>query len=206
MRGYLRLLEQQGTELSEPHQHAVTAALRASARATDLLTQVSTLARFYRGEVSLNRRPVALEPLLRAAMHAVALPPEPIVTLHVIDIPPCTVLADDELLRSAVAHVTTAVVRAQAMDARVILQAAAAEREGADGIAITISSSSNPDGAAGATSQQVFDIMRGGLGIDLPIAAFLIAAHGGVLHERRQADRFAGATLWLPLAVREPQT
>ena len=44
IRGYLRLLEQTGPELSDSHRQAVTAALKASDRAAELLTQTSMLA------------------------------------------------------------------------------------------------------------------------------------------------------------------
>ena len=195
MRGYMRLLEQHGNDLSEAQRHAVTAALKAGDRAADILAQVSALARLQREEVSSVLKPTPIEPLLRAAVHAVSMPPEPIVTVHVSDVPALSIAADEDLLRIAIAGLTSAVVRAQAADCRVFLVARAESHEGRPGVTLTIATTNT--GSASAQERPV-DIMRGGLGLDLPIAAFIIAAHHGLVFERREEDRFAGITVWVP--------
>ena len=53
IRGYLRLLEQAGPELSDSHRQAVTAALKASDRAAELLDKASMLAQLQRQETPL---------------------------------------------------------------------------------------------------------------------------------------------------------
>jgi len=195
MRGYLRLLEQQGHDLSEPHRHAVMAALKASDRAADILAQVSALARLQRNEAAAALKPTPIEPLLRAAVHAVAMPPEPIVTVHVGTTPAVTIAADGELLRVAIAGLTSAVVRAQAADCRVFLLTKSETRDDRPGVTLTIATTETES----ATAHDVpLDIMRGGLGLDLPIAAFVIAAHHGLVFERHEGDRFAGITVWVP--------
>ncbi|HUE89367.1 MAG TPA: histidine kinase dimerization/phospho-acceptor domain-containing protein [Vicinamibacterales bacterium] len=197
MRGYLRLLEQQGTELSEQHRHAVTAALKASERAADLLGQVSALAGLQRGDVATALKPTPLEPLLRSAVHAVSMPPEPIVTVHVGDPPAVMVAADEELLRVAFAGLTSAVVRAQAADCRVFLLTRVDARNQRPGVTLTIVTTETESGAA---EEVPLDVMRSGLGLDLPIAAYVIAAHHGWVCERREQDRFAGISAWVPLS------
>jgi two-component system, OmpR family, sensor histidine kinase ArlS len=195
MRGYMRLLEQQGTELSEPHRHAVTAALKASERATEILGQVSALARLQRQDV-VTLKPTPLEPLLRTAVHAVTMPPEPIVTVHVGDTPALTLRADEDLLRVAVAGLTSAVVRAQAVDCRVYLLTREELRDDRRGVMLTIATT---DVEHTRARQVPLDVMRGGLGLDLPIAACIIATHRGSVCERREDDRFAGIAAWIPL-------
>ena len=195
MRGYLRLLEQQGHDLSEPHRHAVSAALKASDRAADILGQVSALARLQREEVSSVLKPTPIEPLLRAAVHAVSMPPEPIVTVHVGDTPALSIAADEDLLRIAIAGLTSAVVRAQAADCRVFLLTRADTRNDRPGVTLTIATT---DIERTGAREVPLDTMRGGLGLDLPIAAFIIAAHHGSVFERREDNRFAGITAWVP--------
>jgi signal transduction histidine kinase len=197
MRGYLRLLEQQGTELAESHRHAVTAALKASERAAEVLGQVSALARLQCGEVAAAIKSVPIEPLLRAAVHAVSMPPEPIVTVHVGETPPVSISADEDLLRVAFAGLTSAVVRAQPVDCRVFLLTHEAAREGRAGITITIGTSELQSTTA---EHAPLDLTRGGLGLDLPIAAFVIAAHHGYVFEQREQGRFAGVGAWVPLS------
>jgi two-component system sensor histidine kinase ArlS len=195
MRGYLRLLEQQRHDLSEPHRHAVTAALKASDRAADILGQVSALARLQRNEGAAALKPTPLEPLLRAAVHGVSMPPEPIVTVHVGDTPALSIVGDDDLLRVAIAGLTSAVVRAQATDCRVFLLTREETRDGQPGVLLTIATT---DVERSVAREAPLDIMRGGLGLDLPIAAFIIGAHHGVVFERHEDDRFAGISMWVP--------
>ena len=192
MRGYLRLLEQQGTELSDVHRHAVAAAFKASEKATDLLAQVSVLARLHRGESTIHRKLIPLEPLLRAAVHAVAMPPEPLVTIHIECPQHSAVNADEEYLRLALTGLTCAVVRAQAVDGRVFLRAQQEEVEGHRALLVSITAKDDP-----SYRDHPLDTSRGGLGVDLPIASYLVEAHGGRVLERRDGDRFVGVVVWL---------
>jgi signal transduction histidine kinase len=198
IRGYLRLLEQQGTELTPLHRQAVAAALKAGERATEILNQVSALARLHRGEATLSMTHTALEPLLRAAVHDVAMPPEPVVTVHVAETPDVAIAADAAMLRSAIAGLTTAVVRAQAVDARVYLVSREEARDGERGIVLTITAA---EPVTAAHVDRPLDIARGGLGLELPLAVFLIDAHRGRVVERQHDNRFVGVVVWLPLVV-----
>jgi signal transduction histidine kinase len=196
MRGYLRLLEQQGDELSEPHRNAVVAALRAADRATEILGQVSALARLHRGEVSASMKTLALEPLLQSAIQTIVMPSEPRVTLQIRMAGSVTLRADEELLRAALAGLTSAVVRAQALDIRVFLHAREEQRDGQHGVSVTVAAAESPN----ASHVDVpLDLSRGGIALELPIAEFVIAAHNGRVLERRENDRFAGVVVWLPV-------
>lgn len=196
MRGYLRLLDQQGADLPEAHRRAIAAALRAGDRAMGLLTQVSELARLQRGELVPTFTVTDLEPLLQEAVRAVVLPAAPVVTVHVGDTPAVAIMADAGLLRSAFTGLITAVVRAQPADARVFLLAHEDTRNEERGVAVTITSM---EAVSADHLEQPLDVARGGLGLDLPIAAFIIEAHRGQLTERRAAQRFVAAVVWLPI-------
>jgi signal transduction histidine kinase len=196
MRGYLRLLEQQGTELSEAHRRAVTAALKASERATAILSDVSHLARLYRAELTPTLSQVALEPLLRAAIHDVVMPADPIVTIHVGAIPNVTLMADESQLRGAIAALTTAVVRAQAADARVYLLAREEAHDGERGVTVTVTAL---EAVSSTHIDAPLDVMRGGMGLELPIASYVLNAHRGDVLERREDNRFVGVVFWLPV-------
>ena len=195
IRGYLRLMEQQGEQLTHQHRHIISAALRASDRAAEILAQVSVLARLQRGEVEAAPVPTLLEPLLQAAMNDVALPTDPAVTLQLGESPATSIAADEGLLKAALSGLLSAVVKAQATDGHVHMHACEQTRDGRPGVTITIAA----DDPAGAGCREApLDILRGGLALDLPIAGFVIAAHGGYLAELRDRDRFSGIVVWLP--------
>lgn len=195
IRGYMRLLEQQGTELSEQHREAVAASLRAGERAAGIINQLSALARLYRREVMLAPRPASLEAVLRAAIHEVAMPRDPVVTIHVGDTPAIEVTVDEPLFRTAIASLTTAVARAQATDSRIYLLAREAHQDGIAGVMLMITSAPEQ---RDAERDRPLDIMRGGLGLDLPVAAFVVEAHRGQLREHRAHNRLTGFSVWMP--------
>lgn len=194
IRGYMRLLQQQATELSEQHRQALAASLRAAERAAEIINQVSALARLHRREVALSPKPTLLEPLLRAAIHEVVMPGDPVVTIHVGDVPAVPVVADEPLLRTALVALTTAVVRAQSSDNRVHLVAREEQRDNLRGLTLTISSAD----AKSEDDDRPLDIMRGGLGLDLPVAAFIVDSHGGQVREQRANNRLTGFSVWVP--------
>jgi signal transduction histidine kinase len=195
MRGYLRLLEQQGSELTDPHRAAVAASLRAGDRATEVLQQLSVLARLHRGEATPSLSRTALEPLLRSAVHTVVMPADPMVTTHVGDMPDAWLMADEALLRTAIASLTSAVVKAQATDNRVYLLARDEPNNGEQGVTLTITAM---EAISGTHEDRPVDLLRGGLGLDLPIASFILDAHRGHVLERRSENRLTGFTIWLP--------
>jgi signal transduction histidine kinase len=195
VRGYLRLLEQQ-----PPDQPGLTQAIAASLRATDraagILDQVSRLARLHQGEIVLSRRPVPLPAFLRTLAEHVVLPAEAQVTLHVGSIPDAQVLADEGALRTTLAALASAVARAQPEGTRVYFAAHASEDE-RNRIAITITAMAPVQ----AEHREVpLDLTRGGVGLDLVIAAFVVDAHDGHIRERRHNSRLDGVVVWLPTA------
>jgi signal transduction histidine kinase len=193
MRGYLRLLDQQDAPFSAQQRQAIAAALRASDRAAELLAQASTLAQLGRGEAVFNFEEVAVEPLLAAAVDAVELPTDPAVGLQLAAIPSATVTADEALLRSAMVSLLGAAVRAQPRDTTLVVRARI--EEGSDGEEIIVSAAPT---TAQALEEAELNLSRGGLGLDLPIARHLIAAHRGRVRELREAEQTMGVIVCLP--------
>jgi signal transduction histidine kinase len=199
MRGYLRLLEQRGPELSDQQRHAVSAALKAGERAAELLAQVSLLAQLARQETPFAFQPTALVEILGAATEGIALPEDQSrgakVTLDLGPVTPREIRADWDLLRRALAALISAVVRAQAADVHVTISARDDIRHDIPGVAIHIAAADTAD----ATPQPLNET-RGGLGLDLPMAAALVTAHRGEVHECRSGTQLVGVVVWLPLA------
>jgi signal transduction histidine kinase len=199
IRGYLRLLEQRA-ELEPAVRDAVAAALRASARAADLLSEVSTLAQLGRGDAPFELKPVALDRLLRALADEVELPGDPTLRLELGDCQEVQVMADSPRLRAALTSLATAVVRVQAQSATARIGCCQAKGK-PDGCVVEISRVDRP--STDVTSQDI-DIARGGLGLELPIAAAIIAAHGGRITEQRVGTACVAMVVWLPCAVSGP--
>ncbi|HXG89897.1 MAG TPA: histidine kinase dimerization/phospho-acceptor domain-containing protein [Vicinamibacterales bacterium] len=193
MRGYLRLLDQGAARLSEHQQLAISKALTASDRAAELLTQASTLAQMAREQTPLDLSTSRIGEILSAAIERVTLPPEPVLTLGIDGDTTTSVRADQTLLAAALASLITAVVRAQPVNGEIRLSVA---RAAGDGNGITLSMTAL--GPSAVTSTTALDLKRGGLGLDLPIAAMLVGAHGGTVEELREDANYAGVVVWLP--------
>jgi signal transduction histidine kinase len=197
VRGYLRLIEQQGTGLTEMQRRAVSAALTASDKATDVLAQVSALAQLESGEVVPALTPTPLRRLLEGVVGALVVPAEPKVTVQLGEVPDVSVPADEPLLRAALAGLVGAVIRAQAANTRIDVLARADEDGVSRGVTIVVT---GMEQAGRAAEERPLNLLRGGSGLDLPIAVFTIGAHHGSVRERRANERFAGVVVWLPSA------
>jgi signal transduction histidine kinase len=199
IRGYLGVLNQSADTLSDLHRDAVKAALRASDRAAELLTQASMLAQLQRSRDSIRLEPTAADALFAAAIEAVRLPADRPVHIERGSIAQGTIGADATRLRDALTSVASAVVRAETQSNRVLATGDLHERDHAPGVRLRIVSVA----AASSLTEAPVDLSRGGLGLDLPIADFVIAVHGGHLAELRDGNRIVGMVVWLPLTVKK---
>jgi signal transduction histidine kinase len=194
MRGYLRLLDQQSDGFTEPQRRAITAALKASDRAAAVLDQASHLAQLRRDD-QLKPSRTSVSALLDDLTALVTLPADPRVAMTVSVAADGDVLADPPHVRSAIAALVAAAARAQSAAVTLVIRTRAESLDRQPGITIDI----RPRGDAGASEREL-DMMRGGMGLDLPIAATLVAAHGGRIRELRDGERPVGFLLWLPTA------
>jgi signal transduction histidine kinase len=197
IRGYLRLIDQTSTELSERSRESITAALRASDRISTVLDQASLLAHLHIGDVRLELKRVPLSTLVHAAIQAAALPQNTSVTLAVRPLPSVSVAADESRLRTALATFVEAVARAQSSRVIVEITARSTRLAGKAAVRLCI----GPRTLAGVDPAETeLDLRRGGFGLLLPIAAFIVNAHGGRVRELRHGERNAGVLVSLPLA------
>jgi signal transduction histidine kinase len=198
LRGYLRMLNQRGSDLSDQHQPLITAALKASERVAELLTQVSTLAQLHQGETSFDFTPVSLRTIVDGVASAVMIPADPVVRVHVQDIEPLDVVADTGQLQTALASLLSSVIRAQGRETTIEISARGEPRDGENGVAIQMTAN---EVSETQVSTVPLDVIRGGLGVELPIAAAIIDVHCGQVREVRTANGYAGVVVWLPTEV-----
>lgn len=197
VRGYLRLLEQTGTTLAEPQRQVVAAAIKATDRATELLGQVNAFVQFHRQEVAIDRQPITVNHLVATAIGPIQQPGDRIVHLQQGTLSQERVSVDAALLQPALTTLITAVVAAQPRDATVTVSARA-ERSEAGHNEVRLDATALPD-VDGDAIEGPLNTSRGGLGLELPIAAVLIEAHGGRIRERHRGSRLVGMIVWLPL-------
>lgn len=203
MRGSVRLLDLGSPSLSESQQKAVASALRAGDRVAAVLDQVSTLARWQQGETALRFTAVSLQAVLASVAQQEwsrepaqeSAVPRAGITVEVDHAPQMIVNGDAAALESALAHLATALARAQGGHTHLRLSAEADERDGRSGISLRIATQDTVDAKTGPLERS-----RGGL--DVAIAAFVFTAHGGSVSEQRLRDgRLVAFVIWLPCAA-----
>lgn len=189
IRGYLKLLEQRPESLTEPQKVAVGASLRATARMIEILAEVSAFAHLQRGDTAIKRQPTTLSDIVGAARGAgsASAPGEATPEGHV--------LADLSLLGPAVASTVAAVQAARPREAAVpfAIRIESGDLQPFARIAV----GREPDGPVTIVP---VDILRGGLGLRLPLASIVVDAHGGRIEEVQQDGRMVAMLVWLPLA------
>jgi two-component system sensor histidine kinase KdpD len=196
IRGYLRLLEQVAPELSEKSRQSIAAALRASERMAEVLNEASLLAHLEIGEVTLELKRVPLATLVHSAIQAASLPEGSHVDLDSAALPSVNLEADEARLRMALATFITAVARAQSSNIVVEISATRTRLSGKQAVRLRI----GPRTLSGVQASEVaLNANRGGFGLAIPIAAVIIAGHGGRVRELRHGDRSAGLLISLPV-------
>ena len=193
VRGYLKLIDIGGGTLTDHQQHAIAAALKASDRMAAILDQTSKLAQLQRGQIAVTLAPVAIDAIVNAAIAATILPSDPNVTIVPPDLPRTTVLADEPLLVIVYAALFNALARAQSGDTAITIVCRTTQDEGRDGLAVELRTPMSP-----AATERSLDLTRGGVGLDLPLVATLIAAHHSTVTELRDGHRLAAFLVWHP--------
>lgn len=195
IRGYLRLLDQSVTALTDSQRKAVVAAMEASDRAVALTDEASELSRLLRGEGVFRRVRVPFSALLHATAQAVELPEEPAVDLDVPDASNAIVSVDETRVRAALAALITSVVRAQTRPGTVQLTAAPVTAGGKRAVRLVVAPLTI---SRLRTRELPFDAGKAGQGLQPAIAVAIIEAHGGLVRERHLGNRPAGLVVRLP--------
>jgi len=193
IRGYLRMLDEPSGSLTAQQRQAVAAAMRAADQAAHLLGQASFLAQLRRGETQWNPSTVDVRALVEAASQSARTFDAP-VTCVIGEIAVRNLAASPDQLRGALASFIAAVARAQVPPTPITITGLRRQHDDRDGLSLRIERPR--DGSQ--PSERALNMSRGGLGLDLPIAEAIIAAHGGLVTELLDGGRWVGVVVWLP--------
>jgi signal transduction histidine kinase len=186
VRGYLKMLEQDITLTDRPRR-AIDAATQAVVKLTGLLDEMSELGRYKHGSVRLTLKAMSLRSVLSQAVQAVVLPTTDVV-LDVVAPADVKLRLDEARLRQVFESLITAVARAQNGPATLELGLTAPRVKGGTAqVVVAI----RTIGRA-AVIEKPLELTRAGVGLSLPIADSIVAAHGGKLRERWQGGKWAG--------------
>jgi len=179
--GYLRMLQSDAGTLTERQRHMVDEAARSCAKLVDLLAQLSDLRKLDSGEAPIAHRPIDFFTLVRDVAAAVHEGDDREVHLTVRG--PDTgasIAGDPQRLGAALDAIFRAILREQP-SGRTIVADRRVVADGAGRAAALVIAGDDSVQNAYDQRHDVFDDLRGGLGLALPIARRVIAAHGGRL-------------------------
>ena len=195
IRGYLKFLEQQHQGLSDQHRQVIASSLKATDRMIEILGEVSALAHLQRAETPIDTKPTTLEALADAVIDDLSRDGANSLRRGVL--PDGQVLADLALLTPALATLAAAVSAARPREADLTISAHLASVDTAPLVRIDIAGTSV---LSTSLTETPLNLLRGGLGLRLPLAAAVIDVHGGRVKELQESGRLAGMAAWLPMA------
>jgi signal transduction histidine kinase len=184
IRGYLKLLEKQDGTLTDQQKQVIAASLRASDRMAELLVEVSAFAHLHCGDTPLDKRPMTVAALVDTVVAEQAARE----TGRAVErgaIPEATLLIDARLVTTALRSVAAAVA------------AAGRITDQSEPPAVRLDVAGAP--LSGDITEVPLNMLRGGLGLRLPLAAAILEAHNGRIAEVHIDGRLAGMAVWLPL-------
>ncbi len=186
---------------------ALEEALQETARMSDLVDSLLTLARADEGRFDIYRQPVAVEPLMREVYEtAVILGEDAGLSLSMPTLESATVMGDRTRLRQLLLNLVTNAIKYTPRGGRVELSAA---RRPDDEIVIVVRDTGI--GIAANDLPHVFERFwradrarsrsseRGGFGLGLSISQWVVQAHGGSLTAQSRLGRGSVFTVTLPI-------
>jgi signal transduction histidine kinase len=199
--GYLRMLQSEGADpLSERQRKMISEAEKSCARLVAIVAEMSELSKLEAGLIRLARQPIDLFPLVEDVANGVHESPDRGVRIEVQGEPGEGMLEGDPLrLRQALSAIIKAIVREQPASCTVVVDRRL-QRDGAATSAMIVIAESKSVQAAYESTPQPFDEKRGGVGLSLPIARYVIEGHGGRLTSPSGASIRGAAVVTLPLS------
>jgi two-component system, OmpR family, sensor kinase len=191
---------------------ALEEALQETARMSDLVNSLLTLARADEGRFDIHRTPIEMEPLLREIYEtAVILGEDAGLSLKLTALENGVVMGDRTRLRQLLLNVVTNAIKYTPRGGHVELSAM---RRGEDEIAIAVRDTGI--GIAANDLPHVFDRFwradrarsrqseRGGFGLGLAIAQWIVQAHEGTITVQSRLGRGSIFTIVLPIVAQTP--
>jgi signal transduction histidine kinase len=194
---------------------ALEEALQETARMADLVESLLTLARADEGRYDLHREPVRLEPLVRDVFEtAVILGEDAGLTIELPDCEDATVLGDPNRLRQLFLNLVTNAIKYTPRGGHVEISLTHRKNDevalSVRDTGIGISASDLPHvferfwradrvrSRRVATGDSSWALDRGGFGLGLSIAQWIVQAHGGTLTVQSRLGRGSMFTVALP--------
>jgi signal transduction histidine kinase len=188
---------------------ALEEALQETARMSDLVDSLLTLARADEGRFDIHRQPVELEPLVREVYEtAVILGEDAGLSLSLRTLETAVVMGDRTRLRQLLLNLVTNAIKYTPRGGNVEL---AVVRKPGDEVAVSVRDTGI--GISNADLPHVFDRFwradrarsraseRGGFGLGLAISQWIVQAHGGTITVQSRLGRGSIFTVILPTTV-----
>lgn len=202
--GYLRmLLRGQAGELSERQRQMIEDAERSCGRLADLVGQLSDLATFDGGAVTLQRQAVPLFQLVKEAASNVVEGVDRGVRLEVRADADPLVVGDPHRLKAAFTAIFTATLRDKIEPTVVVAGCGLRSEDGTKLAVVTIGDEASAGAPHAPGRRHAFDELRGGMGLALPIARRVIEGHGGRIWSSGGDRRRATVAVALPIEDKE---
>ncbi len=198
--GYLRmLLKEQGGPVSEKQRKMLEEAERSCARISALLAEMSDLGKLESGDLAVAQQPfdfAALVAELARGMHEGG---DRGVRLEMRgDGGPLEVVGDRARLATAVRALLHAALRERGDAGIVVAHCARSDVDGAWAL-LAVGDESDVATLMSAQRASGFDEWRGGMGLALPVARRVVAAHGGTIWSASGERPRAGSAMRIPL-------
>jgi signal transduction histidine kinase len=201
--GYLRmLLRHFGENLTDQQRKLLQESEKSCGNLAHLLTELSDLAHFDDGAASMPREPIPIFGLLEHVAADVHEGEDRGVRLEIRGAGvEAVVRGDRDRLRTALASLLAAALRERVEG--VVVAACTVRTEPGHEAVIVIADSDTVEeiGRRVSSGTQPFDQYRGGMGFRLPLAARIVAAHGGRVSSPEAARGRLAIVLSLPLAT-----
>jgi K+-sensing histidine kinase KdpD len=202
--GYIRMLlkDDRAGSLTDQQRRLLEESEKSCARLSALLLEMSDLSNLEAGKAPLNRGRTDLRALLKEAIAALAPMPDRQIDVELATGAGSAIVNGDAVrLRGAFTSLLHAIRREIVTSSRLYVRERAGEYGGQRASWLAIGDADRIDALETATPETLatFEEWRGGCGLSLPIARWILAAHGGAVWSPPEKSK-AGAVVVLPHA------